>query len=1090
MKESLDHAKDARPDDGNRPPAPRSAVATARVHNSGTLAQDLRDAVKGEVRFDEGSRALYATDASNYRMPPIGVVLPRDRADVITAVRICREHGAPIVSRGGGTSLAGQCCNTAVVLDLSKYYHRVLQVDPVRRLVTVEPGIVLDELQKAVAPHGLIFGPNPATHNHCTIGGMIGNNSCGINSMLAANHGLGYRTSDNLESLEVLTYDGAILQLGAVSEEEFRALGEKPGREGAIYRGLRELRDEFAGLIRQRYPKIPRRVSGYNLDDLLPEHGCHLARALGGSEGTCVTILSATMKLVPAPRARTLVVLGYPSAYEAGDHVPDILPRKPIGLEGIDQRLVDNIQHHGLHRDALALLPQGHGWLLVEFGGDSRQQCDDRARELMDELRHRPNPPTMKLYDDQAETAKVWEAREAGLGVTAFVGDSPDTWEGWEDSAVPPEKVGPYLRDLRALFDRYGYESVLYGHYGQGCIHCRITFDLITAEGIRHWRAFLDEAADLVVRYGGSFSGEHGDGQSKAELLPKMYGPELIGAFVRFKALWDPDGKMNPGKVVHPNPITSDLRLGTNYNPHRPATFFHYQADHGDFSRAVLRCVGVGECRRHEGGTMCPSYMVTREEMHSTRGRAHLLFEMLNGELVRDGFRNETVKEALDLCLACKGCKGDCPVHVDVATYKAEFLAHHYRGRLRPLHAYAFGLIARWARIGARAPRLANFLQRAPGLGALVKRVLGVAPERRIPELAPMTFKAWFFAGPRPNPAGPPVILWPDTFNNHYHPEVAIAAVEFLERAGWRVIVPRAALCCGRPLYDYGMLATARTWLQQILAALRDEIRAGVPMIGLEPSCAATFRDELTNLLPHDDDAQRLARQTFVLSEFIERFMPEAPLPQLHRTALVHGHCHHKAIMKMTAEEAVLRRMGVNYEMPDTGCCGMAGAFGFEKKHYEVSIRCGERVLLPKVREADEHTLVIADGFSCREQIAQTTARGALHLAQVLALAAQAPSPATAEPYPERSFRPPVGQRRRRTGVAAAMVLAVIAALAWWVEHRSAEVAPGLVPGHTLVQPADGRPELLAPGGSLLAACLNSGARAGKPTHGATDEGG
>ncbi len=863
-----------------------------------------------------------------------------------------------------------------------------------------------------MAPHGLIFGPNPATHSHCTIGGMIGNNSCGINSMLAANHGTGYRTSDNISELEVLTYDGTILRVGALDEAAWQARAARPGREGEIFSGLKQLRDRYGALIRQRYPKIPRRVSGYNLDDLLPENGANIARALGGSEGTCVTILSATMRLVPAPKARALLVLGYPSAYEAGDHVPDILPVKPIGLEGIDQRLVDDIRHHGMHRDAVNLLPPGHGWLLVEFGGDTKAQCDEQGRRLMEQLRGRPNPPTMKLYDDPAEAHKVWQAREGGLGATAFVGDSRDTWEGWEDSAVPPEKVGGYLRDLRALFDRYGYDSVLYGHYGQGCIHCRITFDLVTAAGIKHWRAFLNDAADLVVRYGGSFSGEHGDGQSKAELLPKMYGPELVQAFEEFKQLWDPAWKMNPGKVVRPNPITSHLRLGTDYNPHRPRTYFHYEADHGDFSRAVLRCVGVGDCRRHEGGTMCPSYMVTREERHSTRGRAHLLFEMLNGGLVREGFRSPAVKEALDLCLSCKGCKGDCPVHVDVATYKAEFLAHHYHGRLRPLHAYAFGLIGRWARVGALFPRLANFATSAPGLSTLAKAILGVARQRRIPTLAPETFKAWFFRRPARNPSGPPVILWPDTFNNHYHPEVAQAAVEFLERAGWRVIVPRAALCCGRPLYDYGMLETARRWLLDILEHLRGEIRAGVPMIALEPSCGATFRDELTNMLPHDDDAQRLARQTFLLSEFIERFLPDLPLPQLPLHALVHGHCHHKAVMKMTAEERVLQRMGVDYEMPDSGCCGMAGAFGFERSHYDLSIQCGERVLLPKVRAADEHTVIVADGFSCREQIAQTTPRKALHLAQVLALAEQSRTENASEAFPERRMIP-----RRRTAV-------------------------------------------------------------------------
>jgi FAD/FMN-containing dehydrogenase/Fe-S oxidoreductase len=1004
------------------------------------LPQQLRAALRGEVRFDQGSRALYATDASNYRMPPIGVVIPRDRDDIIAAVRICREHGAPLLTRGGGTSLAGQCCNAAVILDLSKYYNRVLSIDPNRRQITVEPGIALDEVQKIAAPHELIFGPNPATHNHCTVGGMIGNNSCGINSMLAANHGTGYRTSDNVVAMEVLLYDGTILTVGQTDDAAFDAAIAEGGRRGEIYAGLKRLRDDYGDLIRQRFPKIPRRVSGFNLDDLLPETGCNLAKALGGSEGTCVIILSATLQLVPKPKARSLLVLGYPSAYEAGDHVPEILPRKPIGLEGIDQRLVENARHHGIHVDALDLLPEGHGWLLVEFGGDTKEASDAQARQLMEQLRQKEKPPSMKLYDEPEMENKLWEARESGLGATAFVADSPDTWEGWEDSAVPPEKVGPYLRDLRALFDRYGYQSVLYGHYGQGCIHCRITFDLVTADGIKKWRSFLDDAADLVVRYGGSFSGEHGDGQSKAELLPKMYGAELIRAFEEFKALWDPDWKMNPGKVVRPNPITSHLRLGAAYNPWRPKTHFSYQADHGDFSRATLRCVGVGECRRHEGGTMCPSYMVTQEEMHSTRGRAHLLYEMLQGDLIKDRFRSEQVKEALDLCLSCKGCKGDCPVHVDVATYKAEFLAHHYQGRLRPRHAYAFGLIARWARLASLFPRVTNFFLRAPIFSTAMKTMLNVAPQREMPRFARQTFKEWFFARRPRNPAGPPVILWPDTFNNHYHPDVARAATEFLERAGWRVIVPRAALCCGRPLYDYGMLDTARAWLQRILVELREEIRAGIPMVGLEPSCVATFRDELCNLLPHDDDAQRLAHQTLLLSEFIDQRMPNYPLPQLKRRALVHGHCHQKALMKLTAEERVLKRMGIDYEVLDSGCCGMAGAFGYEKEHYDVSIACGERALLPNVRKAEADTLIVANGFSCRKQIELMTERRALHLAHLLELAErECQKPVKVDGYTVEEMclaAEPRDPTKGETLLAIGLGVAAVGGLAWWLSQR------------------------------------------------------
>ena len=1016
----------------------RPAEKAAAPSGGDGLEASLRRAVRGEVHFDDGSRALYATDGSNYRMPPIGVVIPRSRGDVIATVRICREHGAPLLSRGGGTSLAGQCCNTAVVMDLSKYFNHVLEIDVERRTMTVEPGIVLDEAQKAAAPHGLIFGPNPATHNHCTIGGMIGNNSCGINSLLSAAHGLGLRTSDNLCEMEVLAYDGTVLRVGETDDPAFAAAVAEGGRRGEIYRSIRALRDEFADRIRAGFPKIPRRVSGYNLDDLLPEHGGNLARALAGSEGTCVVILSATLRLVPRPKARALLVLGYKNAAEAGRHVTDILPFRPIGLEGIDEALVGMMRNHHMHGEALKLLPEGGGWLLVEFGGDTKSDCDAQARRVTQALRQKADAPTMKFYDDPEEAQKVWEAREAGLGATAFVPGMKDTWPGWEDSAVAPEKVGEYLHDLGELFARFGHRPALYGHYGQGCIHCRIDFDLVTQKGLENYRATVEAAADLVLRYGGSFSGEHGDGQSRGELLEKLYGPELMEAFRRFKRIWDPDWKMNPGKVINARPFTADLRLGTRYNPARPKTWFSYPEDQWDFSRAALRCVGVGKCRRHEGGTMCPSYMVTREERHSTRGRAHLLFEMLQGDVITDGFRSEAVKGALDLCLSCKGCKGDCPVHVDMAKYKAEFLAHYYQGRLWPIHAYAFGMIGRWARLGALFPRLTNFVQRAPLLSDALKAVVGVAPQRKLPRFATEPFKTWFFRrGPR-NPAGPPVILWPDTFNNYYHPRVARAATEFLERAGWRVIVPRAALCCGRPLYDYGMLKTARKWLEEILVALRPEIRAGVPMVGLEPSCVATFRDELTDILPQNEDAQRLAQQTFLLSEFIEQKMPNCSLPQLPRQALVHGHCHHKALMKMTAEEGVLKRLGLDYELLDSGCCGMAGAFGFEKEHYDVSIACGERLLLPRVREAAPPTLIVADGFSCREQIAQTTPRRALHLAEVLELA-QRDGAAPAQPFPERSYVPAerADPTKRQAWVALGLAAVCAGVIIWWLVERS-----------------------------------------------------
>ena len=608
-------------------------ASTRGVDRAG-LARTLGARIRGEVRFDDGSRALYATDGSNYRQVPIGVVLPRDLDDVIHTVAAAREHGAPILSRGGGTSLAGQCCNVAVVMDFSKYMHRVLEIDPARRLARVEPGCVLDDLRHAAEAHGLTFGPDPATHTHCTLGGMLGNNSCGAHSLLCAKHGVGLRTSDNTESLTVLTYEGLGLRVGPTPGPELEAIIRAGGPRGEIYRRLRDLRDRYATAIRERMPRLPRRVSGYALDELLPENGFNVARALIGTESTCVTILEATLRLVPAPKARSLLILGFKDVYQAADRVGEVLPHQPTALEGMDRCLFDWVRAKGDEDADLALLPPGGGWLLVEFGGESKEDSDGQARGLMERLSSGPNAPSMKLYDDPAEESRIWKVREGGLGSTAWVPGHPDTWEGWEDSAVPPERVGGYLREFDALLRRYDYETALYGHFGQGCVHCRIPFDLYTAEGIRRFRSFLDEAADLVVRFGGSLSGEHGDGQSKAELLPKMYGPELIAAFREFKAIWDPQGRMNPGKVVDPAPITSHLRLGTDYNPPAPATYFRYPSDRGAFARAALRCVGVGECRRESGGVMCPSYQATREEMHSTRGRARLLWEMLNGEVL------------------------------------------------------------------------------------------------------------------------------------------------------------------------------------------------------------------------------------------------------------------------------------------------------------------------------------------------------------------------------------------------------------------------------------------------------------------------
>ena len=1024
------------------PPSSHDPSKHKRFAKAHELEKALREVVKGEVRFGDGDRALYATDGSNYRQVPIGVVVPRDVEDAIATMRLCRMYGAPVLSRGGGTSLCGQCCNFAVILDFSKHCHQLLELNHREKYARVQPGIVLDTLRKAAEHFHLTFGPDPATHNHCTLGGMIGNNSCGVHALMAG------KTEENVYELDILTYDGLHMKVGETSEAELEHIIREGGRRGEIYSKLKALRDKYANLIRERYPNIPRRVSGYNLNELLPENHFNVARALVGSEATCVMVLEAKLRLVYSPPVRTLVVLGYPDVYAAGDHVPEVLTFKPIGLEGIDNRLVNYMQKKGLHVEDLALLPDGKGFLLVEFGGESKEESDAKAMAMMGRLKAGANAPTMKLYDDKKQEKLVWEIRESGLGATAFVPGEPVTWEGWEDSAVPPDKVGHYLRDLRKLLEKHGYNCSLYGHFGQGCIHTRIDFDFRTVEGIRNYRAFISEATDLVVSYGGSISGEHGDGQSKAEMLPKMFGPELVQAFREFKAIWDPHNKMNPKKVVDPFPIDENLRLGADFAPWQPETHFKFPEDEGRFWHATMRCVGVGKCRRKEEGVMCPSYMVTLEEKHSTRGRAHMLFEMLQGEELKSGWQDESVKEALDLCLSCKGCKGECPVNVDMATYKAEFMSHYYEEHKRPITAFAFGHIDRWAALASIAPEFANFFSQTPGFSDLMKTVLKIPKQRQIPEFAPQTFRQWFNHRKPDRSPGPQVILWTDTFNNYFHAHTARAAVEVLEYMGWRVRIPRENLCCGRPLYDFGMLDEAKLYLKRILRSLERDIQAGFPIVVLEPSCASVFKEELKNLLPDEHLSEKLSGQVYLLSEFIQKKASEFEFPQLKRTAISQSHCHHKAIFKTEAEEQVFKRIGLDAKLLDSGCCGMAGPFGFEEHKYEVSQACGERVLLPAVRDAAKEELIIADGFSCREQIRQNTSRYPLHLAEVLHAAIKQDLPKSGKPEARivKRIHSDAAIGKVKAGAALTAVLGT-AAFGFWAffDHRSRKAARGKV---------------------------------------------
>ncbi|HEU5007113.1 MAG TPA: FAD-linked oxidase C-terminal domain-containing protein [Jatrophihabitantaceae bacterium] len=952
------------------------------------LASSLRGAIEGEVRFTPGDRALYAYDASVFRQPPIGVVLPRSAADVEAALAVCRRFGAPVFGRGCGTGLAGQTVNAAVVFDFSKYLHDIVELDPQSRQARVQPGVICDQLRDAAEEHGLTFGPDPATHDHATLGGMIGNNSCGTHSVMAG------KTVDNIDELDVLTYDGTRMRVGATSEVELQRIIAAGGRRGAIYAGLQRIRDTYADAIRTGMPKIPRRVSGYNLDQLLPENGFHVARALVGSESTCALTLEATCRLVHSPPERSLVVLGYPDIPSSGDDVAALMEFDLIALEFMSREVIEHLHAKDFDFGGEELLPDGNGWLLVEFGGETKQEANDKAEQLFAALAKRKNAPTHKLFEDPHEESLVWEARKHGVGSTRMplsLGGHQG-WPNWEDAALPPEDMGNYLRDFEKLLQRHGRDGVMFGHWGQGCIHCRIDWDLRTADGITEYRRFMEEAADLVVSHGGSLSGEHGDGHGRAELWPKMFGPELMRAFEDFKRIWDPDELMNPHKLIDPYPLDSHLREGSDYRPVQLSTVFRYPHDEGSFSAAAGRCFGVGACRHESGGIMCPSFMVTREEKHSTRGRARLLQEMTQADgPIEKRWRSEEVKESLDLCLACKGCRGDCPVRVDIATYKAEFLHHHYKRRLRPRQAYALGLIDKWARLAAHAPRLVNGITHAPGLRAAVKAAGGVAQERDVPRFATQTFTDWFAGHTARDPDAPPVLLWPDTFTNYFSPDIGKDAVAVLEAAGYRVVLPGKPLCCGRPLYDYGMLTLARRYLRRVLGELAPLLSAGVPVVGLEPSCLTVFRDELTNLFPEDGDAQRLHAQSFVLSEFLDQRASEWPLPRLHRKALVQPHCHHHSVLGFDTEQHLLERMGLDVELAEAGCCGMAGSFGYEAgERYEVSKAAGERALLPKVRSAGGDTLVLADGFSCRSQIVSGSDREGLHLAQVIAMAIRA----------------------------------------------------------------------------------------------------
>ncbi|WP_338051629.1 FAD-binding and (Fe-S)-binding domain-containing protein [Pseudonocardia acidicola] len=962
------------------------------------LRGDLAAAVGGEVRFDAAHRAMYSADASNYRRVPIGVVAPRDAPDVEAAVAVCREHGVPVLPRGAGTSIAGQAVNTAVVLDFTKHMNGIVEIDPDARTARVQPGLVLDTLRDAARPHGLTFGPDPSTHNRCTLGGMIGNNACGSHSVAWG------KTVDNVHALDVLTYRGERLTLGR---------GEPGPGAGGIPGALRDLRDKLADDVRSGFPDLTRRVSGYNLDQLLPENGFDLAKAVVGTEGTCATVLGATVRLVESPAARALAVLGFPDAYIAADNVVVVREHNPLTIEGMDAGLIAALRAHNPVERASRALPEGGGWLYVETGGDTREAAEAAAHAVVTAMRPYGVTGSVVVGDPAAMKA-LWRIREDGAGILTRSPDGGEAWPGWEDAAVPPQRFGAYLREFDALLARHDRRGAYYGHFGDGCLHVRIDFDLLTRAGIANFRAFMTDAADLVVAHGGSLSGEHGDGQARAELLPRMYPPQIIAAFEEFKAIWDPDERMNPERIVRPAKMDDDLRIFVGMPTLRDEPELAFAHDRGSFTRATRRCLGVGKCVTASGGVMCPSYRATGEEMHSTRGRARLLFEMANGQVITGGWESPEVAEALDLCLSCKGCKRDCPVGVDMAAYKTEYLAQRYKGKRRPASHYSMGALPRWLRMVGRLPARAvdalNAAARGP-LAAAVKRAGGIAPERAIPPIARRPFTATAAARSTRSPlsrtarsvepierkcrswqTGAPrgrVLLWPDTFTNHFDPVIAADAVAVLEALGYVVELPPRDVCCGLTWTSTGQVDAARKVLRRSLRTIAPWLAAGVPVVGLEPSCTAALRADGPELLPDEPLAAALAGGVRTFAEVLAHHIDELPevVVVAGQKALVQVHCHQHAEIGADDDKAVLAALGVEAEVLDSGCCGLAGNFGFERGHYEVSMACAERVLLPAVRAADADVAVLADGFSCRTQLRQAGTREPVHLAQLAATA-------------------------------------------------------------------------------------------------------